>query len=594
MGKPSAAPELNLGQQFAMDALDSGRNVFLTGDAGTGKSFVLNEFLRHHCEGKNVVACAPTGIAALNLYRGSTIHRAFKINPSSLFSPDEVPKTAAAINEADVIVVDEISMCRCDLFDRIARSIRAAEKRRARKRGPVQLIVVGDFMQLPPVMKSEDRGHLLEWYPGLRDGWAFEARYWDAFEFVPVLLTQVVRQDDPEFVRQLSLARKGDAACLPYFNARVVKKAPKDVLQVVPTNRKADAVNGRALAGIPRQRPVLFEARSAGSVKDGDKPAPDELTLKVGARVMATVNDSEPDSYQNGSLGTVTAIGDSSVEVDFDEVGPCTVGKHTWSVLRPEVLTGPDGIKTVREEVVGEYTQIPLKLAYAATVHKSQGQTFDRVHVDPECFDAGQLYVALSRCRTIEGLTLSAPINKRRLRCSAAASEWLDQAAELSSKIRTRWGEEGGGIGFFDDVAGVHGTYSEPLFDDAASAEEPDQAQAAPVDQADPAPPEPGLSTAEGPSGKAGIPAAEETPALAAEASAASVPSREEATARSRQTAETRKAERARSEERPSVLSTARASALGSEWVTLDVPIEYAGAVSAFVESLSRSKAVGI
>lgn len=406
-------------QVKALEAMRSGNNVFLTGDAGTGKSYVLDLFINEARKDSNVIACAPTGIAALKLPAGTTVHRAFKIKPAAVYSPSERDSVPGFIASADIVVLDEVSMCRCDLFDKICRIIRRAERKSRKK---IQVIVAGDFLQLPPVMRPGDRKVLKEWYPEISDGWAFEGNEWNGLGLDVVSLGQVVRQEDAEYAEMLRLARRGMDDCLPFFNSRAEAAPGNAAIRLVSTNRKAEAINAAQLAKV-RGKSVSYFAEATGVVNDGDKPAPDKLTIKRGARVMATVNDSD-DAYQNGSIGTVLSADEDGVIVDFDG-SVAEVRAFTWKITRPTITARADGTKKLSEECIGRFTQIPLKLAYAVTIHKSQGQTFDEVHVDPECFASGQLYVALSRCKSTEGLTLGARIAPGGLKASLSALSWM-------------------------------------------------------------------------------------------------------------------------------------------------------------------------
>lgn len=201
------------GQAEAMDALLSGRNVFLSGNAGTGKSYVLNAFIEE-LEEREVpyLAMAPTGIAAQNLHNGTTIHRTLQVGFGVLDPHDENKKTLTrkVLNKAEVIIIDEVSMCRIDLFERVMNMVLAAKRVSGRK----QVVLVGDFFQLPPVVTDDDRKVLMQLWPGNDDGYAFKSQLWKGMDFEPHVLTEVVRQSDPEFIGQLNRARIGDRDCI--------------------------------------------------------------------------------------------------------------------------------------------------------------------------------------------------------------------------------------------------------------------------------------------------------------------------------------------------------------------------------------------
>lgn len=398
-------------QQKAFDAMMRGENVFLSGDAGSGKTFVLSEFIKEKTKEKSrTLVCAPTGIAALQL-EGTTIHRAFKLGIKAVYdfvgtSKGDLPFSPVVL-EADTIIIDEISMCRADLFDYLTRII----ERCTVKGRPKQLIVCGDFYQLPPIVSNRDIKALSSLYPMRKmDGYyPFEGVTWDSYNFTNCVLRTIVRQSDQEFVDALNQVRRNDTACLPYFNDRVRMNPPGDVIQLMSRNATVDHINKQKLDGIDEEE-VTFYASSSGMVNPGDKPVPDEVALKVGARVMSVVNSRE-DHYRNGSMGIVKSINEEKgyVVVSFDNGNTVTVDKYRWEILKPTVVK-EEGGSYIRNEVVGVYTQMPLRLAYAITIHKAQGQTYDACHVDTDVFMPGQLYVALSRCSTIEGLTLNLPL----------------------------------------------------------------------------------------------------------------------------------------------------------------------------------------
>ena len=238
-------------QAHALRCMMSGQNIFLSGEAGTGKSFVLQEFLAK--TNRNTVVCAPTGIAAINV-GGTTLHRVFKV-PMDPIGPDRKPsKVEEVVEKADIIVIDEISMCRFDVFEFVAKSILKADQETKRRR---QLIVVGDFLQLPPVIPDRDR-KALEHYWGeefVRDGFAFQAPMWNYFDFVTVVLDEVMRQKgDSDFVTKLNDVRRGNADALEWFNRHHAPRQPG--ISICATNKEAESINSAETDRI-RGRPCL-------------------------------------------------------------------------------------------------------------------------------------------------------------------------------------------------------------------------------------------------------------------------------------------------------------------------------------------------
>lgn len=412
-----------VGQARAMAALRSGRNVFLTGNAGTGKSFVLNAFIEE-LESSDVpyLAMAPTGIAAQNLENGTTIHRTLQVGFGILDPTDMSRKTLSrkVLKEASVIIIDEVSMCRIDLFERVMNMVLDAKK----VSGPKQVVLVGDFFQLPPVVTEADRDALMQFWPGNEEGYAFKSRLWKGMGFEPHVLTEVIRQNDPAFINQLNRARIGDRSCVAYFNERAVsdrRRAAEDELWLCATNRMATTINDERVSALERNgaRSRTYVASVSGDVKPSDKPTDDRLRLIEGARVMLLANMPE-DGLANGSLGTVVETTANSVSVLFDDIEETVdIEPKEWKVMKSTVHEGVDKdgkpVPELVNDVVGTFTQIPLRLAFAITIHKSQGQTFERCAVHSKVFGAGMLYVALSRCTTFDGLTVWPKIEPAKL-----------------------------------------------------------------------------------------------------------------------------------------------------------------------------------
>lgn len=410
--------KMNKEQKRALTILKSGQNTFLTGAAGTGKTYVLNAFIESIREIKNIVICAPTGVAAINI-GGSTIHRVFKIPIGPLGKKKKMKKNPV-IDAADVIIIDEISMCRFDLFECVGQIIRAAEERTGIQK---QLIVCGDFLQLPPVLTKNDREVLNEiWGESfVKNGFAFQAPKWEEFAFCNVELKEIIRQDnESEYAQKLNCIRTGDSSAVDWFN-RNASKIEETEITLCGLNNIVNNINKQEsdkLAGYKRS----YEAALYGDVNTSDMVVEQLLELKIGMRVMTTINHPK-NLFQNGSLGTVIDFDKDYVTVSFDNGNTVPVEKYEWEVSEYRV----DGKKIVKE-IIGGYNQIPLKIAFATTIHKSQGQTFNSATIHPSCFNAGQLYVALSRVTKIEGLHLAKAIKEKDV---IVSNEVMDFCAEF-------------------------------------------------------------------------------------------------------------------------------------------------------------------
>lgn len=395
---------LTSGQQQVFDTVARGDNVYLTGLGGTGKSYILDVIIDWaRKQGKNVIACAPTGIAALNI-GGSTLHRVLSISPGETLAmhPYINVRENSPLMACDILIVDEISMCRMDLFDYLSLALKNAALRRSKTgQRPCQLIVVGDFCQLPPVLNKYEKKILDEKYGrDVRGAYAFMSDEWDTWNFKKIELVEAIRQRDSDFVAALNACRVGDTQGLRWIEEHSASIPDPKAIILCGKNAEAAQANNNKLGELRTSEKVYY-ATINGDVELADRPTESELRLKVGARVIALVNDSER-TYMNGSLGVVKACNKNSVTVQFDNGYKGAVSTHDWEITRPSLVNG-----RTTAEVIGEFIQIPLKLAYAMTIHKAQGQTFEAASIYPRCWDPGQLYTALSRLTSVSGMHLA-------------------------------------------------------------------------------------------------------------------------------------------------------------------------------------------
>ena len=418
--------ELTPSQEQALKLLDFGLNVFLTGKAGTGKSYLIDYFVKKHPE-KNIIKCAPTGVAALNI-GGATIHRTFGV-PVRLLGYDDIctkPEKLEVLEKADVILIDEISMCRIDVFEYVMRTL----KKVFSKSGSKQIVLVGDFYQLPPVLNEDREGEAFHRLYGDRL-YAFESLMWNGGDFLTVELTEVIRQNEERLLSSLSKIREG----IPDF--RIFKRADyadDSAVSLCPTNNKAKQINNDHLKQLNNL--TTFRASITGPISDEDMATDKELTLAKGARIIMLVNDSEG-RWVNGSLGTITSLDEEYITVRIDNNGEYQVEPYTWSIKEYEL---EEDTKThekhIVEKEIGTFTQFPMKLAWAITIHKSQGQTYDKVNIFNGFFANGQMYVALSRCKTLDGIHIMGNLVEGQLLWSRAVKIFMTTSIKESNLRR--------------------------------------------------------------------------------------------------------------------------------------------------------------
>lgn len=451
--------ESNITFSLAADFIHhTSKSVFLTGKAGTGKT----TFLKHitSTSQKNHAVAAPTGVAAINA-GGVTLHSLFQL-PFGVYLPlHHVPESSGnvqittratlfknlqlskskrdLIQELELLIIDEVSMVRCDMLDAVDVILKSVRKNQ-RPFGGVQVLFIGDLYQLSPVAKGEEWKILQEYY---HSPYFFDAKVILENPPLCIELTKIYRQNEQVFIDLLNNVRNNvvTTADLTLLNSRLKPEGNIEAAITLTThNDRANAINTSELAKLPG---VTFEfpASIQNEFSDRSYPTDSTLSLKKGARVMFIKNDSSEDKrYFNGKIATVIELDDETITVEFDHGGTFELSKETWRNIRYQYNTDTDEID---EEELGSFTQFPIRLAWAITIHKSQGLTFQNAIIDAgSSFATGQVYVALSRCTSLDGLVLKTPITRQQIstdvKVIAYAAQLKDESALSSILERER------------------------------------------------------------------------------------------------------------------------------------------------------------
>ncbi|TAK43632.1 MAG: AAA family ATPase [Saprospiraceae bacterium] len=420
--------ELNAGFKYVLDVLEkTEQSLFITGRAGTGKSTLLQLF--RSTTKKKTVVVAPTGIAALNV-KGQTIHSLFGFPPRLIMAKDiKKGRNKKWFKKIQVLIIDEISMVRADVLDAIDRSLRL-NRENPLPFGGVQLAVFGDLFQLPPIVSTEEEKRLFEVV--FETPYFFSAHVLQEMNLEMLELRKVYRQENRLFLRLLDAVRLNqvDWDDLEDLNGRYQPsfEATKSYITLSPRNAVVDRINQREMANLSTDE-HLYTATIKGSFDPRLYPTEPVMHLKVGAQVMFIKNDPEGE-FVNGTIGHITELHADSVKVFTDEESKpreITVTPMEWEILKyKESITDPNDFET---EVLGTFKQYPLKLAWAVTIHKSQGKTFDKVVIDmgSGAFEFGQTYVALSRCRTLEGIVLKQKLRHKDIMVDERIVDYYEQ-----------------------------------------------------------------------------------------------------------------------------------------------------------------------
>ncbi len=410
------------------------QNIFLTGKAGTGKTTFLHR-VKKECI-KRLAVVAPTGIAAINA-KGMTIHSLFQLS-FGLHLPNQKKqisrfskKKIKLIKSLDLLIIDEISMVRADVLDQIDNVLKRFKDYR-QPFGGVQLLMIGDLHQLPPVVKNEDWKLLKRHY---KSPYFFDSNAWKKTNPITIQLTHIYRQSDDVFIKLLNKVRDNqlDKAVLDTLNSRYKANfQPKETegyITLTALNRTAQAINNEKLKALSNPE-HHFKAKITGEFPEHAFPTKEILAFKVGAQVLFIKNDRSPEKrYFNGKIGRITAIEKDHVYIKCpNEEETIKVSPTEWKNVKYEL---DETTKEITEEEKGVFIQYPLKLAWAITIHKSQGLTFEKAIIDAQAaFAHGQVYVALSRCKSFEGIVLRSPINYGSVKTDGLVKDYSAEAAK--------------------------------------------------------------------------------------------------------------------------------------------------------------------
>lgn len=409
-------PELELAFNF-INKTD--RNLFITGKAGTGKTTFLHQIKNESL--KRMVIVAPTGVAAINA-KGVTIHSFFQM-PFGPILPNQITNTSNQqrkfskakidiIKSLDLVIIDEISMVRADVLDGIDQVLRRY-KNRNKVFGGVQVLMIGDVQQLAPVVKPNEWNLLKEHYNTV---YFFSSKAYQEANVVSIELKHIYRQKNTNFItilneiRNDNLSEKSAEILNKRFNPTFSPTKDDGYITLTTHNKRANLINDSELNKI-KNKNYFFKAEVSGKFNENAYPNDEKLALKVGAQVMFIKNDSSPEKrYFNGKIGVITDISEENVTIQCaNEIDEIITEKEQWDAIN---YTIDEETKELKEDIVGTFKQIPLRLAWAITIHKSQGLTFEKAIIDAEAsFAHGQTYVALSRCTSLEGLILKTPIS---------------------------------------------------------------------------------------------------------------------------------------------------------------------------------------
>lgn len=424
----------------ALDLMEKGENIFLTGKAGSGKSTLIREFLSS--TNRIVEKVAPTGIAALNI-DGYTIHKLFGIRPTttlkSLVEGKEfIPhRSRETIEKIDTLIIDEASMLRADLFDIIVWSLKKYGKNKFAKFGGVQIILVGDLFQLPPVVTRKENEFFTTYYD---TPYFFSAKDYTDETFSTIELTKVFRQTgDETFINTLNSIREGyiDDEMLEVLNSRYnpdFSLPPGEMwVTLTATNKIANKRNAEELARIDSQE-FVSSAYISGDTKGFTYPTEQELRYKIGSQIMM-INNDKNGNWVNGTVATITHVNGNNpqqplISARTEDGRIISFSYNTWEITSPKA--GKHGLDY---DVIGSFTQLPFKLAWAITIHKSQGQTLNNAIIDLTggTHATGQLYVALSRCTSLNGMILQKPIKKSDLKVDDKVQDFMKNVTNMDT-----------------------------------------------------------------------------------------------------------------------------------------------------------------